>query len=220
MKIEELKLKKVILIIAILIIVAGGVVISTIGFNVGLDYSESQNIKIYFETEYDKDGLKQIVNDVFGNETRKFQDIEYFDDAVSITVKTASENQINSLEEKIIQEYNIDDIESHVIINNVPNYRLRDLIKLYIIPLVITTVVIFAYLGIRFRKLGVKKAVLLPLGLLSLLEMIYISIIAICRIPFGRLVIPIALLIYIAIMVYILARLSKMEETKVEPKKK
>ena len=181
MKIEELKLKKVILIIAILIIVAGGVVISTIGFNVGLDYSESQNIKIYFETEYDKDGLKQIVNDVFGNETRKFQDIEYFDDAVSITVKTASENQI---------------------------------------PLVISTVVIFAYLGIRFRKLGVKKAVLLPLGLLSLLEMIYISIIAICRIPFGRLVIPIALLIYIAIMVYILARLSKMEETKVEPKKK
>lgn len=212
MKTEASKFKKVILIIAILIILAGGVVIYTIGFHVGLDYSASQNIKIYFETSYEDTQIEQIVKDVFGNGSKRIQDIELFHDAVSITVKEANEEQINNLKQRVSQIYNIEDIESHIIVNDMPSYRLRDVMKPYILPLTITTVAIFAYLAIRFRKIGMKKALLLPLGLLIILEAVYISIIAICRIPLGRYMIPIALLIYVATFVYTLARLAKIEE--------
>lgn len=212
MKTEASKFKKVILIIAILIILAGGVVIYTIGFHVGLDYSASQNIKIYFETSYEDTQIEQIVKDVFGNGSKRIQDIELFHDAVSITVKEVNEEQINNLKQRVSQIYNIEDIESHIIVNDMPSYRLRDVMKPYILPLTITTVAIFAYLAIRFRKIGMKKALLLPLGLLIILEAVYISIIAICRIPLGRYMIPIALLIYVATFVYTLARLAKIEE--------
>lgn len=212
MKTEASKFKKVILIVAILIILAGGVVVYTIGFHVGLDYSASQNIKIYFETSYEDAQIEQIVKDVFGNGSKRIQDIELFHDAVSITVKEANEEQINDLKQRVSQIYNIEDIESHVIVNDMPSYRLRDVMKPYILPLAITTVAIFFYLAIRFRKIGMKKALLLPLGLLIILEAAYISIIAICRIPLGRYMIPIALLIYVATFVYTLARLAKIEE--------
>ena len=62
-----LKLKKIIFIISILIIIAGIIVILTKGFNMGIDYSQSKNVKIYFTEAYDNENVNQMLNDVFGN---------------------------------------------------------------------------------------------------------------------------------------------------------
>ncbi len=214
MKTEKSNIKRFILIISILIIVAGIVVISTIGLNMGLDYSEAKNIKIYFGTEYNNEQINQMLNDVFGSESRKVQDIEYFNDAISITIKQISDEQINTIKENVSKEYNIDDIDEHVLVNDMPSIRIRDIIKPYIMPIVITTIAIFAYFGIRFRKLGVINCVILPLSVLIVFELLYISLLAIFRIPFGKLVIPIALLMYIALIVSQVWYLNKMEDTK------
>ena len=138
MKTEKSNLKRFILIISILIIVAGIVVISTIGLNMGLDYSEDKNIKIYFGTQYNNEQVNQMLNDVFGSESRKVQDIEYFNDAISITVKQISDEQINTIKDNVSKEYNIDDIDEHVLINDMPSIRVMDIIKPYIIPMIIT----------------------------------------------------------------------------------
>ena len=214
MKTEKSNLKRFILIISILIIVAGIVVISTIGLNMGLDYSEDKNIKIYFGTQYNNEQVNQMLNDVFGSESRKVQDIEYFNDAISITVKQISDEQINTIKDNVSKEYNIDDIDEHVLINDMPSIRVMDIIKPYIIPMIITTIAILAYFGIRFRKLGVINCVILPLIALIIFELLYISFIAIIRIPFSKLVIPIALLMYIAVIVFIVWYLNNIEETK------
>ena len=219
MKTEVLKLKKIIFIISILIIIAGIIVILTKGFNMGIDYSQSKNVKIYFTETYYNENVNQMLNDVFGNEERKVQDIEYFDNAISITIRTVNDEQISTLKEKVSEEYGIEDIDEHVIINDMPNYKLKDLIKPYIMPFTITTVTIFAYFGIRFRKLGLIKSVLSPLSILAIVEMVYISIIAICRIPFGKLIIPISILIYIASQVFFIWNLNKIESSKGNAKK-
>lgn len=213
MKTKESKLEKIILIIAILIIVAGVVTINTVGFNIGIDYAKSKNIKIHFDDSYNMSDINNIANDVFGNEYKKVQEIEYFNNDVLITVKTISDEQISSLKEKVSENYNIEDIDEHIDVNDIPEYHFKDIVKPYVTPLVITTIAIFVYLGVRFRKLGVKKAILIPLGILTILELLYVSVIAISRIPFGRFIIPVSLVIYIITMILSVIRLSKIEES-------
>jgi len=212
MKTEQSKPIKLILLISIVIIIVGGIVILTKGFNVGLDYSEAKNIKIYFEASYNDNDLNQILNDVFENENRKIQEIEYFHDAVSIKIKNVSDEQIDNLKQKIGEKYNIDDIDKHIIVNDIPGLKLKDLAKPYIMPIIIATIIIFIYIVIRFRKIGIKETVLIPVVELFVIQLTYISLIAICRIPFGKLVIPVSILLYILSIVCTIIKLSNKEE--------
>ena len=64
---KENIMKKVIQILLICLIIAGIIVISTIGFNVGTKYAENTQINIYIGSEFKIEDIRSITDEVFGN---------------------------------------------------------------------------------------------------------------------------------------------------------
>ena len=72
----------------------------------------------------------------------------------------------------------------------------------------------------RYHKLGSIKIIAKTIGINIVAQATLISVIAITRIPFGRLTIPMVLAVYLLTMVGLTARFEKrLEENKEEKKK-
>ena len=90
-----------------------------------------------------------------------------------------------------------------------PHIRLSSVLRPYLLPLAISMIVILVYVLIRFRKIGVWKTVALYVLTVLASELLYLSILAICRVPINRLVTPIGLAIYVVVITVITARQEK-----------
>ena len=86
----------IILAIMMIIIVIGIILACTIGFNKQLRYSDSQKIDIYVGEEVDLNKIKEIANEVIGN-NNMVQIIEIYGDMVTIRAKSISEEQKNTI---------------------------------------------------------------------------------------------------------------------------
>ena len=86
------------------------------------------------------------------------------------------------------------------------NVRLRDIITPYIIPLIIATGLIVVYYSIRFR--GVREILELLLKLV-LTEGIIYSVYALTRLPVNSFTIPIGMLAYIGIVLWVTIKSEK-----------
>lgn len=205
-------MKKVIQILLICLIIAGIIVISTIGFNVGIKYSENTQININIGTEFKIEDIRKITNEVFENKTVLISQVELYKDMVQLTVKEASEEQITNLNNKINEKYNLENELSDVIVTHNPNVRLRTIIIPYILPVAIVSILTIAFAMIVYRKLGVWQvlyesamAIVAPQAILS-------SIYAVTRLPINRLTTVIALVIYIASITLVMVHFNKMKE--------
>jgi len=217
---EKLKNKKIIYLIAVLIILAGIVVTCIWKTNFSLEYSEHARIDIYIGKEYHLEDLKQIVKEVFPNEKVNYQEIEFFHDSVAMNVKQVSDEQMETLKERVKDQFQLEEIDHNISIVTVPHYRIRDIVKPYIVPMIITTLIIFAYVGIRYLNLGIFKVVGTLLIRLVVIEALLASVIEIVRIPVGMYTMPIAILVYVFVTIFTVteyenqARRNKQEEKK------
>lgn len=100
-------MKKIVQVLLICLIIAGIIVISTAGFNVGLKYSEHDEISINVGSKFNVADIKAIAKEVFGNSNVLVQQVELYKDMVQITVKEATEEQITTLNDKINEKYEI-----------------------------------------------------------------------------------------------------------------
>lgn len=198
---KKSKTLKIMYIVAIIVIIAGIVATCVWKTNFSLLYSEHTRIDVYLGKDYNVEDLKQITDEVFVGEEVVFQEIETFHDSVAINVKQASDEQITSLKEKIKTKYEIEEIDSVIDTTTVPHYRIRDIIKPYIIPMIITTLIILAYVAIRYLNLGMFKVVFTLLLRLIVSGAFFVSIIEIARIPVGVYTIPVGILVYILVTV-------------------
>lgn len=196
-----MKKSNIMYIVAILIILAGIIVTCVWKTNFSLMYEEHTRIDLYLGKVYNLEDLKQIANEVFTGEEVRFSKIETFQDTVAINVKQVSDEQLNSLKEKIKTKYEIEEIDSSIVTTTIPHYRIRDIIKPYIIPMVITTLVILAYVAIRYMNLGMFKTAITLLFRIILIEGVIVSIIQIARIPVGEYMIPVGILAYIFVTI-------------------
>ena len=80
----------------------------TKGFNLGLAYGANEKIEIYIGKSINKDEIKDITNQVFGKENVRIQTIEIFEDMAAITVKTASDEQLDKLVQLINEKYGLE----------------------------------------------------------------------------------------------------------------
>lgn len=215
-KIKEIK--KVIMPIGILIIMIGAIVVATIGFKFGLIYQSHKRIEIYIDKEYSVEDVTNIIKEVLPNEKIVQQNIETFDKDISFIVKNISNEQVKTLKDKINTKYEIDEKTESVIIINEPHTKLSDIMKPYVKPLVITTIIICIYLVIRFRKLGLVNAGLLPIASIIILQALYYSVWAICRIPVSKLTMPLSLLVYILTACVVTVTLQKMDSNVINDK--
>lgn len=187
---------KLILLILLIIIIAGIVTISTKGMNYGLNYGENTTIETYLDTKIENAEIKNIVTEIFGKKN-SIRTIEDLDSYLLITVKSASEDQINTLVTKINEKYNLNmTVEDLEILNN-PKMSFKDLINPYLIPTIIASLIIIIYFVIKYRRLGIvnilKNALLVIIGI----QLVYISIYAITRIPVNELTMPISAILFI-----------------------
>ncbi len=184
------------IILACLVVLAIVIVISK-GFNVGLKYSENEIISLEIEKEFEIADIKKITDEVFGNKEVIIQKVELYKDIVQITVDSVTDEQLQSLNEKINEKYEISNDTKNISVVHNANTRLSQIAKKYIIPIVVASLVVLAYEIIKFNKLGILNVIKFNLLFLVIPQLVLASIYAICRIPVNYYAVIVSLCIYI-----------------------
>lgn len=203
---------KLLIVLITIIILAGIGVIFTIGFNFDLRYQESKTIQLYLGKTFEIEDIKKITDEILKNQPVIIQKVEVYEDSVSILAKDITEEQKNNIINKVNETYQTELKAEETQITNIPHTRGRDIIKPYIMPFVIATIVILLYMAIRYAKLGSIKIVSQTILALLVAEAVLVSILAITRIPIGRLTIPMVLIVYLLTLLVITTNLEKKRE--------
>ena len=216
-------MKKIVYIILICIIIAGIIIIPTIGLNADLIYSKNVEIDVYLGKTFNMNDMENLVNEVFPDEKNIIQQIEVFGDMVAITIPdTRTEEELDSkveeLTAKINEKYELEITSDDVQITHNPKVRLSSVVIPYALWIGISAALILVYVAIRYRKLGVVKTLLTYIISIVAVELLLLSIIAITRYPVNRIIVPLGLAAFV-IVVTVLgikneAELEKASETK------
>ena len=191
-----------------LIILAGIVVVGIWGFNKELRFAQSQKIDIYVEQQVDTNKIKTIANDVLGMHNM-VQTIEIYQDMVTIRATSISEEQRNSIVNKVKEIYEFEQTADKVSIDTVPATRIRDMYKEYVVPLIISGVLVVVYIAIRYYKKGILKVVATTIFTPVIAELLLLSWMAIVRIPIGRFTPILIILVYIASIWFVMNKNEK-----------
>lgn len=192
---------KIIIGIAILIFVVGIIVVAVKGFNVDLEYQDTKKIEANIGKSFEKEDIENIVKEVLGKERFIIQKVEIYEDSVNITAKEITDEQRDNIVSKINEKYDTDLKTEDITIITVPRVHLSDLIKKYRTPFIIATVCILVYLMVRYYKLNSLKVLLRTIIVVAILQAELFSIIAITRIPVGKLTVPVVLTVYMLSLV-------------------
>lgn len=192
---------KIIIAIIAVVILAGIIITLTIGLNFDLRYQESKSIQLYLETDFDISDIKQITDEVMPGEKVIIQKVEVYEDTVNIRAKNITDEQKQSLIDKVNEKYGTELSADSIAVESIPNTRGRDIIKPYIAPFVIATLIILLYMAIRYRKLGIIKALVKTVVVSVVAQATLLSVMAITRIPIGIVTIPLVITVYLLTLV-------------------
>lgn len=210
MKIDK---KKIVYIVLACIIIIGSIIIGFKGLNVGLKYKANKQVDIYIGKEFNSNDIKTLVKEVIGNKEVIVQKVEAYEEIASITVEEITDEQLEELNTKINEKYELENtVKDDMVVVEAPRLRLRDLVKQFILPVALSLVIILVYAGIRFRKIDVFEVLGKILILNILAQMLYLSILAIFRIPVNALTVPIAIAIYVVVTLVIFNELETKEK--------
>ena len=209
------KTKAIFLILAV-VIIAGIVVMDTVGFNIELSMQKNNRIELYLEKDFEISDIKNITNEVFKNESVVIQKVEVFGDTVGITASEITDEQKQQLVEKVNEKYSLELNADSTEIEKIPNERLRDLISPYIFAFSLATGLIILYMILKYKKLGMLNILIKTLCTIVIAQATLFSVIAITRIPVGRLTIPMVIVVYL-FTIYVLThnyenKLDKIKE--------
>ena len=201
---EKMKLSKktkiIITIIAIIILI-GIAITCTIGLNFDLRYRDSKRMELYLEQDFNISDIKQMTDEVMPGKQVIIQKVEVYEDTVSITAEDITDEEKQSLIDKVNEKYGTTLSAESTQIENIPNTRGRDIVKPYVVPFGIASLIILVYMAIRYRKLGVIKTLLKTVLILIVAELVLLSIMAITRIPIGIVTIPLVITVYLLTLI-------------------
>ena len=198
----------IILAIAMIIVIAGVIVASTIGFNKQLRYQDSQKIDIYIASEVDIDKIKSITDEVLGKQNM-VQTIEIYKDMITIRAKSITDEQKNSIVNKIKENYEFEQTAESTLVRDIPATRIRDMFRNYVLPFVLSFIIILVYMVVRYREKGMVNVLLQTIAIPVLCEILLISLIAITRIPVGVYTPTLVLVVYLASITYTVIKVEK-----------
>lgn len=204
---------KILALLTLLIIVVGVIIILVKGLNFDLRYEESKKIELYIAKDFEISDIKKITDETIPNESVLIQKVEVYEDSVSIIAKEITDEQKTNLINKVNEKYGTELSADTTEVESIPHTRGRDIVKPYIVPFAIATILILAYMAIRYYKLGAIKIILKTVGISVLAQAVLLSIIAITRIPIGRLTIAMVIAVYMITLIGITTKFEK-ERTK------
>ena len=149
--------KKIILLGIILLIIAGIVVVSLKGVKVSLNLQQHEEVTVYIGKPVELKEVKNICKEVFGNKYFIVIDVDTFKDAYSINVESLTNEEKQALLTKINEKFGVNLVETDISIKTLSNIRIRDVVKPYIKPVIISAILMVVYMIIRFRKEKVAK---------------------------------------------------------------
>lgn len=211
--------KKIIYAIIALVIVAGSICAYTMKFRFNILYEDSIRLDINIGKQGNVSEVKEIAKEVFTGQEIAVQEVEIFQDMFSITVREVNDDQKNQLIQKINEKYGTELEVSSIAEVVLPHYRARDLFQRYILPILIVAFLILIYVGIRYQKLGIFKIVGKTLMIPLIVELVYLSILAIGRIPISFYTLPLGITIAIITLTILMCEYEKKLDRKKEEKK-
>lgn len=185
--------KKLFYFIILIIIVVDIIITSTKGLNVNLYYGEG-DIITFIQDSMDVSGIKEVCNEVFGKDNFIVQKIEFFNDSYSIKTKEATNDNLTDLCDKLNEKYSTELTFDTFIVNHVANTRIREIVKPYIIPTLMSIILILVIYAVMFK--GYKQMIIL-INNTVIVQVILYSIYAICRVKVNILSMPVAFSIFI-----------------------
>lgn len=194
------KKSKILCVILVIIFIAAIISTAIRGLNVSLEYAEGTSIVFDLGKQYDKKDIKQIAKEIWPNESIFVQKVEVYDESVLIKVSQVNDEQLDNLATKINEKYGLElKKEDFTILYN-SNNKIRDIVKPYIIPLIIATALIVVYYSIRFK--GVKEILEFLLSLVAVEGIIY-SIYALAMLPINIITMPIVMIAYGLVTIFV-----------------
>ena len=196
--------KKVVILGLSLLILAGIVVVLFRGFNVNFLLEQHEVIEFVIGKDFEMKDVKEICDEVFGDKKVVLRTVEVFNDAVSINVESITNEEKENLVTKLNAKFGTTKTVDEVTIEPVSNVRMRDWLKPYIQPIVISGLIILAYIAVKFReenliKLLSKIIIIVVVTVLSIL-----SILAIFRVPMSPIyIMGLTAIALIELMIYI-----------------
>ncbi len=194
---EQKNTKKIVCLIAIIIIIIGAIICKTKGFNIELMYSNRQSLNISSSTELDVSKIEEISKEILTNRKVKVQKLERFGNALQITAETISNEEKENIINKINEELGSNISNDNATVETIANTKIRDILKPYILPAIVTFAAVLLYFLIVYNKIGLNKVLLNGIFVPIIVELVYYSLIAITRVEFGRITNSIAIGIYI-----------------------
>lgn len=196
--------KKIILLGLILLIIAGCVVVALKGFNVSLILQQHESMTILVGKKVDINDVKNICSEVFKDKKVVVRKVELFDDSVNINVESITNEEKDELVKKLNEKYETALTSEGLTIASNANVRIRDLVKAYIKPVLISTVLMVVYLVVRFRKLNTVSLLGKIFIEILLTEALLASVIVIIRLPLSPIIINLmAVVAVLELLIYI-----------------
>lgn len=196
---KDMKQKEIKVLVAIIaiVLVVGAIVIFTKGLAFDLMYRDSKSVELNLGKEFSEKDLRDITNVVFGDQEVIIEPIEVYRDAVSITTTEITDEQKVDLVNKVNEKYELELSADSVVVEVVPNVRGRDIIKPYVVPFVVVTLIILGYFVVRFGKLNLLEVLIQAVGVVALAQLVLLAVMAIARVPVGVFSIPVILVVYL-----------------------
>lgn len=183
--------------ILIIVIIVGAIVYKVKGFNKELNYLGRQQFEISAASTFDESKVKELAKSVITDKKVKVKKVERFNNALEIISNNISEEEKDNIINKINEEYNETISNEDVSIISITETRVYDIFKPYILPAITTFAIILLYFILLYNKIGIKKVLVRGISFPILLEIVYYAVIAITRIPLGRVTNCLAVGIYI-----------------------
>ena len=192
-----------------LVILIGIVVVGIWGFNKELRFEQSQSIDVYVEQSVDESKIKEIVHESLGGANSMVQTVEIYKDMVTIRAKEITEEQKNNIVSKIKENYEFEQTAEDTTINTVPATKIIDMYKKYVLPFIISGVLVLVYMVIRYYKKGILKVLARTVAIPVFGELFLLSVIAIARVPVGRFTPVLVIGMYIASILIVIKENEK-----------
>lgn len=205
---------KIIYGLAALVIVLGLIMYFVQGINLGNIYGENTKMSLYLEKGINLDEVKTMVNESFTEKEAIYQDVEYFGEMVLITLPTVSDEEIDNFIAKINEKYELEYDKEDLDITTMPSVNFVEVVKPYVLPVLLTLGLSIVYLAIRYRKLGAAKVIVALIGTVIVIEAIIVSVYIITGLPIDISIIPVSLFGLGMALIYKTVENSKLLEIK------
>ena len=183
---DFIKSRKIWMAIYALIIVAGIVVFALFGANLSIDFKGGATFEYSFTGDIDLEKAEQIVEDALNKKVNVTESTGYTTNAKTLVVSLATDESVSveaqeNLETKLNETFKDNKIELSSSNSVSPSIASNFFLKC-LVAVVLASLLVILYVGIRFRKIGGISA-----GIFALLALLLDCIMAFCVCIFFRL---------------------------------